>query len=182
MKLNPNLKIILPIAAVGAAVILFAHVVVQQNYRQTANDPQIQLAEDAAASLDRGSRPDSVLNSSEVDVAKSLAPFIIVFDKDHKVVAANAKLSGQVPVPPAGTFDAAKGLGPDNENRFTWQPRPHVRLAAVIVRHDGGYVLAARSLREVETREAQLTYMTLLALALLLAGSATAALLYLRYK
>lgn len=43
------------------------------------------------------------------------------------------------------------------ENRLTWQPREGVRIAAVIVFYQDGFVLAGRSLREVEIREAQVT-------------------------
>jgi hypothetical protein len=42
------------------------------------------------------------------------------------------------------------------EDRVSWQPEPGVRIAAVIIRYQGaqsGFVLAGRSLREVEVRE-----------------------------
>jgi hypothetical protein len=42
------------------------------------------------------------------------------------------------------------------QDRVTWQPEPGVRIAAVVVRYQGaqpGFVLAGRSLREVEVRE-----------------------------
>ena len=45
------------------------------------------------------------------------------------------------------------------ENRFTWQPGPGLRYAAVLDHFGGaqpGFVLAARSLREVESRSDQL--------------------------
>jgi uncharacterized protein YacL len=43
------------------------------------------------------------------------------------------------------------------ENRITWQPREGVRIAAVIVSYQNGFVLAGRNLREVEIRETQVT-------------------------
>jgi hypothetical protein len=46
----------------------------------------------------------------------------------------------------------------NGEDRVTWQPEAGVRIAAVIEGYGGaapGYVLAGRSLREVEIREDQ---------------------------
>jgi hypothetical protein len=49
----------------------------------------------------------------------------------------------------------------------TWQPAPNVRMATVVVPYSGsnvsGFVVAGRSLREVEVREASLTKMVGLA-------------------
>ena len=52
---------------------------------------------------------------------------------------------------------AAFGIGttglPYNETRFSWQPRPGVRQAVVLVRAGNGqYVASGRSMREVEDR------------------------------
>ena len=52
----------------------------QQVLRLTANDPQIQMAQDAAASLNAGNTPTSLV-PSKVDSKVSLAPFIEVYDK-----------------------------------------------------------------------------------------------------
>jgi hypothetical protein len=129
-------------------------VTVQQNLRMGANDPQIQLAEDIAADLDSGRSPASLSNSEEVDMRTSLAPFIIVTDANKKVVVSTGTLDGRNATPPDGAFDAAK-LSPTHQNRITWQPAPGVREAAVIVANKDGYVVAVRSLREVEAREDQ---------------------------
>ena len=48
------------------------------------------------------------------------------------------------------------------EERLSWQPRRGVRIAAVVQRVGGahpGFVLAGRSLREVEDREEQVLQM-----------------------
>lgn len=129
------------------------YVAVQQTLRQSANDPQIQMAEDAAAALARGEAPETICESSKkIDMARSLAPFLIIFDENGHSVVSTVQLSGQTPVPPAGVFPYAKTHG---ENRVTWQPRPGVRNATVIVHYAGqksGFVLAGRSLRKVEAR------------------------------
>jgi hypothetical protein len=150
-----------------------AYVSVQQVLRSGANDPQVQLAEDAAAALDSGSDPGSVTGPGSavvgmagpavVDPAVSLAPFVVVFDVSGAPLASNARLDGAIPAPPAGVLEAAKASG---RNAVTWQPRPGVRIATVTVPWSGGTALAGRSLRVVEEREDQ---------ALFLAGAAWAA-------
>ncbi len=132
---------------------------VQQNYRQTANDPQIQMAEDSAAKLEAGSSVASVIPSEKVDIARNLAPFVILYDDTGKPVASSGLLDGIIPQIPTGIFDAVRLNG---EDRVTWQPQESVRIALVVMKVQGaqsGFVAAGRSLREVEVREDQLTKM-----------------------
>lgn len=146
----------LPLAAAIVIMSGLVYLAVQQNLRQSANDPQIQLAEDAAHNLSNGTFSASVLSAIKVDPSESLAPFMMVFDQSGKVVVSGIKLGNQSPTPPSGVFSFVKAHG---EDRFTWQPQPGVRLAAVLVPYhsasDSGYVLAARSIKEVEKRESQ---------------------------
>jgi hypothetical protein len=146
------------------------YVVAQQVLRQTANDPQVQMANDAAVALAHGTEPAAALPPGQVDFAQSLAPFMIIYDSTGKVLAASGTLRGHVPSPPPGALAYALANG---ENRVTWQPEGGVRLAAVIQRTTEAkprLVLAARSLREVEWRTAQLGLLTAVGvLALLLA-------------
>ncbi len=133
------------------------YVTMQQNYRQNANDPQIQLAQDTASSM-AINRPVSL--TGPVEMSTSLAPFIMIFDAKGKPSAWSGTLNGKIVTPPSGVFEAAKTYG---EDRVTWQPGPHVRIAAVIVPIDEGkkgYVLAGRSLLEVEKRENSLLVTT----------------------
>jgi hypothetical protein len=112
------------------------------------------MAEDAARMLDAGADPAAVLPASQVELADSIAPFIILFDADGAPVSSNATLHGQLAHVPVGALEAARAQG---ENRVSWQPEDGVRIASVIVpTQDGGYVLAGRSLREPEARVAQL--------------------------
>ena len=85
---------------------------------------------------------------------------------------------GHLPSPPNGVFEFVRANGGE---RVTWQPAPGVRIASVVLRSSArpaAFVLAGRSLREVEQREhyvlvaAAATWIIALAaaLALILAG------------
>lgn len=150
----------LPVAAAATVVMLLIFVAMQQDLRRGANDPQIQMAEDAAAQLDAGGTPAAVLPSAQVDIAHSLAPFVIVFDRQARPLASSALLDGQTPLPPRGVLTSIPSSG---RNEVTWQPAPRVRIAAVVVAYANGYVLAGRSLRVVEERESALSQWVILA-------------------
>src|SRR5258708_30308204 len=129
------------------------YLVVQQNHRLSANDPQIQLSEDTAFALSNGQTFATVVPQNKVDIAQSLSPYIIIFDKSGKQVTGNGKLHNVFPQIPPGVFDYVNQHG---EDRFTWQPEDGVRSAVVVTAYTHGFVLAGRSLREVEKRESQL--------------------------
>lgn len=146
----------LPFALLATLMAGLVYIAVQQDLRQTANDPQIELAEDASALLASGQPPEIFGTNAATDMSKSLAPFIIVYDASGKVLNGTASLNDKIPTPPAGVFENAKKLG---QNHLTWQPEPGVRIAAIVSYYNGtstGYVLAGKSLREVEKRENQL--------------------------
>ena len=148
----------LPLAFLATICAGLVYVTVQQDMRQGANDPQIQMAEDAAAALAAGKSPEEVVHSDNlVLIESSLAPFIAVYDDSGKPIISSGFLHGVQPTPPAGVFDTARAR-PDY--RVTWQPEPSVRQAVVLKHYSGprpGFVLASRSLREVENREEKLT-------------------------
>jgi hypothetical protein len=139
----------LPLAIATAGLCGLVYLTVQQSLRMSANDPQIQMAEDAASALNGGTSLDSIVPAITVELATSLAPFIIVFDDSGNVLASSATLHGAIPVYPSGVLDHTRING---EDRVTWQPENGVRMATVVVRYDKGFVLAGRSLREVEIR------------------------------
>ncbi|HTX80478.1 MAG TPA: hypothetical protein VMC62_12455 [Longilinea sp.] len=160
----------LSLAALTIVMCSLVYLVGQQILRQSANDPQIQIAEDAAAELSNGADAQALLPSASTDVAHSLAPFLIIYDDSGKVVASSALLDGSTPQLPDGVLDNVRKNG---EDRITWQPKAGVRIATVIVPVTGstaGFVLAGRSLREVEIREDNIGKLTLLALAVILVG------------
>lgn len=140
----------------GVAITLIlgtVYLVVQQNYRLSANDPQIQIAEDAENALKEGK---SAKNSDDliekIDIEKSLATYMIEYDKTGALVIGNGYVDGKNAELPRGVYDYAKQHG---EDRFTWQPKKGVRSAGVLVYYKGkneGFVFAGRSLRETEKR------------------------------
>ena len=149
--LRRALALFLPVAVLATLACGLIYVEVQQVLRGGANDPQYQLAEDVAARLDAGASPSSVVDTASiVDLSASLAPFVIIFDSNHKVIAATASLDGGPPVPPRGVLDAAR---PGAPSAVTWQPRAGIRIATVTAVWNGGFVLAGRSLRRVEQQE-----------------------------
>ncbi|MGB8215114.1 MAG: hypothetical protein WCE68_16315 [Anaerolineales bacterium] len=151
----------LPLAIATAGLCGLAYLTVQQSLRMGANDPQIQMAEDAASDLNAGASIESVLPSTKVEIADSLAPFLVVFDDSGKVLASSATLHAATPTYPAGVLDYTRQQGQD---RVTWQPEAGVRMATVVVRYKNGFVMAGRSLTEVEKREDQVESLSGLAL------------------
>jgi len=167
----------LPLAVAVIALSGLVYVSVQQDLRMGANDPQIQIAEDGATAIAAGTTSKAfVATFPTIDMGKSLAPFVIVVDDSGEVAYSSATLNGTTPVPPQGVLDYAKQYG---ENRLTWEPAPNVRIAAVVTRIDSekhaGWVIAGRSLREVEVREDQLMKQIETALIITLIGTLIAA-------
>lgn len=150
----------LPLAVVITLVSGLIYSTVQQNYRQSANDPQIQMAEDAAMQLNHGTKsPSQAVPTDTVDIASSLAPFMIVYDVNGQVAASSGKLGDTQPSLPGGVLDYVKQHGQD---RFTWQPQSDARIATVVTSYNQGYVLVGRNMREVEKREDSLSEMVLI--------------------
>jgi hypothetical protein len=142
----------LPLGLAVTMLSLVGYTVVQQVYRMDANDPQIQLAEDAAVAVAKGVPASGVVGPAKVDPSTSLAPFLIVLNSAGVVEASGARIGTGTPTPPSGVLNAARTSG---ENRVTWQPRADTRIASVVVpvaNGTKGYVLAGRSLRVVEQR------------------------------
>ncbi len=167
-------------AALATVFSLLAYAGIQQVHRTMANDPQIQIAEDASIALASGVPVSNVVPALNTDLGKSLAPFIIVYGPDKKAVAASGKLGADIPTPPTGVFDNAKAQG---ENRLSWQPEKSLRVAAVVRYFEGkqsGYVLVGRSLREIEAREQRLTFMVLMAWLVSLVISLVLSFIYVR--
>lgn len=157
-------KLLLWTSAIGVICVVFGTIygVAQQAQRNQANDPQIQMAQDAAAALNQGITPTS-LTQSHVDMAASLAPFTIIYTMQGNVVSGSGYLGSSVPTIPQGVLNAA-----DNQsfNAVTWQPQSGVRIAAVAVKADHYYVVAGRSLTEVEKRENKTMQLTVTGLLL----------------
>lgn len=146
----------LPLGIAITGMCLLVYATVQQNYRQSLNDPQIQLAEDTARIVAAGV-PASVLiaDGGKIDIDASLSPWLVMYDAQGAPLASSALLNNTVPQIPAGVFDTARAKG---ENRITWQPEPGVREAIVVVAAgEKGFAVAGRNMREVEARESSLS-------------------------
>ena len=144
----------LPLAIVISLFCLLVYVSGQQILRQSANDPQIQMATDIAANLTKGKSPKELKNIDIFDISESLAPFVIVFDDQYKPTVSTASLGTRTPKLPNGVFAYTKQ---HIEVRVTWQPRDDTRIAAVVRYYStegkDGYVLVGRNIKEVEKRE-----------------------------
>jgi hypothetical protein len=142
----------LPLAVVITLLCGLIYTAGQQMLRWSANDPQIQMAQDTAAALTAGASVDAVVPATQVDIAASLAPYLVVYDDRGAPAAGSGRLHGALPALPAGVFEYVRRHGLD---KISWQPEPGVRSAAVVAPVGGthpGFVLAGRSLREVENR------------------------------
>ena len=140
----------LPLAVAATVLVGTGFAIGQQILRAGANDPQVQLAEDAAARLQAGASAAEVLPSAHTEIAASLAPWVMVYDAHRKLLAGSARLDGKLVDYPTSVFDNAPAGG---RQEVTWQPRSGVREASVVVAFNGGWVVAGRSLRLVQERE-----------------------------
>jgi hypothetical protein len=145
-------KLVMALAGVGILVVIFGTIygAAQQVQRSDANMPQIQIAEDEAARINSGF--DSQVRSAlpPVDMHKSLAPFVIIYDKKGNVVSGSGYLNSKVPKVSLGMLEASKGK---DYSAVTWEPQKDVRIASVTVAAKDYYVLSGRSLTEVEKNE-----------------------------
>ena len=143
----------IPVVVALTCVFGIIYLVVQQDMRIGANDPQIQMAEDAATNLSTGIPVQTIVPGQSVDIASSLAPYMMVFDSTGKLLASSAVLDGNPPVFPIDIFSYVRVHG---EDRVTWQPQSGVRSAVVVTQYSGktsGFVMVGRSIREIEKRE-----------------------------
>lgn len=155
----------------------------QQNYRQSAYDPQIQMAEDIGnASSTFVSAASSTQTQTKINISQSLATFTMVFDDTGKLVSSTGILDDQqtMPTVPSGVFDYTRAHG---EDRLSWEPKPGVRIATVVHRlkaSDSGFVLVGRNMREVEMRELRLLIEVAIAGAAILIASLFATIIFVK--
>lgn len=171
----------LPLGIVITGLCGLVYMVVQQEYRQTWNDPQIELVEQINSNLTLGVPAMKAVNwfPSPWDLANyGVWPWAAVFDKDGKLIKSDVVLDGQPISIPKGVFDLAKqNIGKDTQvlrqNRVTWQPRDGIRSAIVVQYNEEQdmYAVSGRSLWEVEIREKMLSEMVFFAWLLLLVST-----------
>jgi hypothetical protein len=106
-------------------------------------------ADDAAERLASQVLTGPPADPARVDLATSLAPFWIVYDKHGEPTEGNAYLDGSLAQLPKGVIGAAITRG---DNRVTWEPSDGLRFATVEL-HDGDRVIVAgQSLAPTERR------------------------------
>ncbi len=127
---------------------------VQQDIRQSANEPQVEMATDISNALSLGESTDQLIPLRSLDISKSLSPFIILYDEGGNPVSSSVKIYNETVTLPAGVFAYTKT---NMEDRITWEPKPGVRIATVVQHYttkaSSGFVLAGRNIREVEQNE-----------------------------
>ena len=93
----------LPLGLVTLFLCGLVNLAVQQNYRMSANDPQIQAAEDVASAVSQGkATPDELFQGTPTEMASSLASFIITYTATGTPIVSSVVLDGKTPVCPAG--------------------------------------------------------------------------------
>ncbi len=153
-----------PFTHVASALIItilcgLVYVTVQQSFRSGANDPQLQIARDIANDLNTNHSTNQLFPKDTIDISKSLALFVVLYNKAGEPIQSNGLLDGNLPKLPTGTFVFTKK---NHEDVISWQPGRGVRMAMVIESVQSpnvGFVAAGRSLLEVEKRISNLTKM-----------------------
>jgi hypothetical protein len=114
MRPRTSIAIFLPLAVLATCVSGLVYVGLQQDLRTGANDPQQQLAEDAAAQLNAGVTPGNLASGAKIDIAASLASFVVIYDGGGIVLATTGELDGLPPMLPSGVLASARSSGLDS--------------------------------------------------------------------
>jgi len=152
-----------------------AAMTLQGAMRSAADQPQIQMAQNYASEIASGKLATDLIPTVHLDLSTSLEPFTILYDADGNPLRSSGYIGEAVPTPPPGVFTYLRTHPTD---KFTWQPQPDLRIAAVAQRVDGthpGFILVGRSLTLVQQQENQLrrgTFITWFSLMALLIGGA----------
>ena len=155
-KINQYRSFIKLALVLGILTIIFGTIYASGQFvlRASANDPQVELAENTAQNLANGTGLDHALPSeSIVDIRTSLSPYVIIYDDAGNILSTNARLNNQLPEVPHGVLEYSRK---HDEHRVTWQPESGTRSALVVKHFSGttsGFVVAGRSLREVEKND-----------------------------
>lgn len=144
-------------AIIITGIILCLYATVQQTYRSSANDPQLQIARDLSVDETKY----NILVNDHVELTKSLSTFVEMFDENGAPVKSTGYINGLMPQPPKTIFNF---INTNSEDVITWQPSADVRLAMVFekMKEGKGFVATGRSLKEVEIRENNLAKMIMI--------------------
>ena len=142
--------------AIISILIGLVYATVQQTYRTSANDPQMQIVNELRTRLEFGKSIENYMKQDSVDLENSMGIFVATYDKNGQPLQSNALLDGKLPQLPSGVL---KYVSAHKEDWVTWQPRKTIRLALGIAATNSepvAYVAAGRSLIEVEQRISRL--------------------------
>lgn len=160
--LLPPLIKVLPTFVTLTTIFLTIAVSGQQVLRMSANDPQVQFAEEVSSAVSGDVAPEAITGQPRGDATKNLGPFLVIYAEDGKPLSSTADIDGNVPVLAKRTLDSIKKAG---QKSFTWEPKKGFRTAAVSKYFKGekssGFVVVAKSLREVELRTMKLYLVSL---------------------
>jgi hypothetical protein len=124
------------------------YVVTQQLDRSQANDTPLRLASQVAAEVREG-QTTTVDAQPHVDLARSLAPFVVVENAQGIPTSGSGFLRGALVSLPTGVLSNAASAGRDD---VTWQPQGGLRFATVTLRVGDQFVSAGQSLAPSEDR------------------------------
>lgn len=145
-------------AAEITIVCLLIYACVQQTYRSSANDPQIQMVNDMNIKIQKGENINKYFSDS-VDLNKSLSTFYSFYDINGMPILSSGYLNGEMLRIPKNVFN---GMKTGDQKELTTQPAKDVRLAMVILSTSNkpfAFIAAGRSFKEIEKRELNLVRM-----------------------
>ena len=126
---------------------MLTYLVTQQVIRVGANEQPAQLAAETSINLESGQDAKDAIPPKITDITKSLGTFVMIYDKDKKLIAYSGMMGKSEPVYPKGILGNLDRVG---EERVTWQPQAGLRFATVALKTDNNYIVAAQSLFERE--------------------------------
>lgn len=156
----------LPLAIAIIIMSGLVFVIAQQSYRHSANDPQIQIAQDIATALNKGDvQADAIVPpTATAEITSSLSTFVTIYNATGTPIGSSAVIDGSLPTIKESILVATKKTG---ESRITWEPKSGLRIATVITSYKNptasGFILVGRSLKETDVRIAQAGLMTAIA-------------------
>lgn len=89
-----------PITVAVTLVCGIVYLIAQQQIRLGTNQPQVQMAEDAAAALTGGEDPVTLTGTHPIDIARSLAAYLVVYDEKGQPLAWSGELDQDAPTVP----------------------------------------------------------------------------------
>lgn len=127
----------------------------RQVYRESANDPQLQLIRDAVIRLERGESITDVVPQESIDIADHLQAFVNIYDAVGTPVNGSGTLRGALPKISEKIIRRTSKT--DNQYRTTWTPDEGPRMALIVEPYktptgSTGFVASARSLTETDRR------------------------------